>query len=42
MDCLPLPGAIYMWKKHIKTGKKSDFKEIFFNWQQMGKVIRNF
>ena len=31
-----------MWKKHIKNGKKSDFKEIFLNWQQMGKVIRNF
>ena len=29
-------------KKHIKNGKKSDFKEIFFNWQQMGKVIRDF
>ena len=45
MGCLPLPGAIYMWKKkhtHIKNGKKSDFKEIFLNWRQMGKVIRNF
>ena len=44
MGCLPLPGAIYIWKKkHIKkNGKKSDFKEIFLNWQQMGKVIKNF
>ena len=40
--CLPLPGAILMGKKHIKNSKKSDIKEIFLNWQQMGKVIRNF
>ena len=30
LGCLPLLGAIYMWKKYIKNGKKSDFKEIFF------------
>ena len=42
MSCLPLPEAIYMCKKHIKNSKKSDFKEIFLNWLQMGKVIRNF
>ena len=34
MGCLPLPGAIYIWKKkkniHIKNGKKSDVKEMFF------------
>ena len=28
-------------KKKI-NGKKSDFQEIFLNWQQMDKVIRNF
>ena len=28
--------------KHIRNVKKSDFKEIFLNCQQMGKVIRNF
>ena len=47
MCFLSLPGAIYMWKKKKKKkkkhGKKSDFKGIFFlNWQQIGKVIRNF
>ena len=41
MGCLPLPGAIYMWKKHThKMLKKLDFKEIFF--KTVGKVIRNF
>ena len=43
--CLPLSRAIYMWKKkkNINHSKISDFKVIFFlNWQQMGKVIRNF
>ena len=39
----PAWGYIHVKKTHIKKGKKSDFKEIFFlNWQQMGKVIRNF
>ena len=42
----PCPGAIYMYKiiknVYIKHGKKSDVKEIFLNWQQMGKVIWNF
>ena len=33
----------HMWKKQTnKNGKKSDSKGIFLNWQQMGKVIRNF
>ena len=43
MGCLPLPGAIYMWRKHKKNDKKSDFKEIFFlKCQQTGRKIRNF
>ena len=45
MGCLPLPGAIYMWKKkkkHIKNGKNQTSKRFFLNWQQMGKVVRNF
>ena len=44
MVCLPLPGAIYMWKKHksYKNWKKSTSKRFFLNWQQMGNVIRNF
>ena len=37
MGCLSLPEAIHMWKKHIKNGKKSEFKEIVLklatNWQ---------
>ena len=41
MGCLPLPGTIYMWNKHLKNGKKSDFRD-FLNSQQIGKVIRNF
>ena len=41
MDCLPLPGAIYM-VKHEKMYIKSDFKAIFLNLQQMDKVIRAF
>ena len=32
----------YMQKTHIKNGKKSDFKKIFLNWQQIAKVIRAF
>ena len=37
---LPHSGAIYMWKKtNIKNVKNQRF---FLNWQQMGKVIRNF
>ena len=44
MGCLPPPGAIYMWNKtHIKNGKKIRLQRDFcLNWQQMGKVIRNF
>ena len=30
MGWLPQLGAVYMWKKHIQNGKKSDFKEFFF------------
>ena len=37
LGCLPLPGAIYMWKKHIKNGKKSDFKEILFKLATNGQ-----
>ena len=40
VDCLPLPGAIYMWKKTHKNGKNQASKKL--NWQQMGKVKRNF
>ena len=42
MDCLPLHGAIYIWWNMKKMYIKSDFKEIFLNLQQMGKVIRAF
>ena len=43
MGCLPLPGAIYMWKKkHIKNGKKSDFKEIFFKLATTGQSDKEF
>ena len=39
MDCLPLPGAMYIWWNMKKMYIKSDFKAIFLNLQQMGKVI---
>ena len=39
---LPLPGAIYIWWNIKKMYIKSDFKAIFLNLQQMGKVIRAF
>ena len=42
MDCLPLPGAIYIRWNMKKMYIKSDFKAIFLNLQQMGKVIRAF
>ena len=43
MDCLSLPGAIYIWWNRKKMYIKLDFKAIFFlNLQQMGKVIRAF
>ena len=42
MGCLPLPGAIYVWKKHIKNGKKSDFKEIFFKLSTNGQSDKEF
>ena len=42
MECLPLPGAIYMWKKHIKNDKKSDFKEIFFKLSTNGQCDKGF
>ena len=39
----PAWGYIHVKKTHNEMIKKSDFKEIYFlNWQQMGKVIRNF
>ena len=40
--CLPLPGAIYMWKKKKKNGKKSDFKEIFFKLATNGQSDKEF
>ena len=42
MDCLSLPGAIYIWwnmKKNVYKNLQSNF---FLNRQQMGKVIRAF
>ena len=43
MGCLPLPGAIYMWKRtHIKNGKKSDFKKIFFKLSTNGQSDKEF
>ena len=43
MDCLPLPGAIYIMVKHEKNVYKIGLQSIFFlDWQQMGKVIRAF
>ena len=39
MDCLPLPGAIYIWWNMKKIYKKSDFKAIFLNLQQMGSSV---
>ena len=42
MGCLPLPGLYRCEKIHKKNDKKSDFKEIFCNCQQSGKVIRIF
>ena len=42
MDCLPLPGAICIWWNMKKMYIKLDFKAIFLNLQQMGKVIRAF
>ena len=38
----PCPGAIYIWWNMKKMYIKSDFKAIFLNLQQMGKVIRAF
>ena len=35
-------GYIHLKKTHIKNGKNSDFKEIFFKLATIGKVIRNF
>ena len=40
VDYLPLPGAIYIWWNMKKMYIKSDFKAIFLNLQQIGKVIR--
>ena len=40
--CLPLPGAIYMWKKHEKTCIKSDFKEIVFKLATNGQSDKGF
>ena len=41
MDCLPLPIDVKK-KKHIKNGKKSDFKEIFFKLLTNGKSDKDF
>ena len=38
----PCLGLYTCEKNTHKKRKKSDFKEFFLNWQQMGKVIRNF
>ena len=38
----PLPRGNIHVLNHKKKYIKSDFKEIFFNLQQMGKVIRPF
>ena len=40
--CLPLPGAIYMWKKHEKTCIKSDFKEIVLKLATNGQNDKGF
>ena len=40
--CLPLPRAIYMWKKHIKNAKKSDFKDIFYKLATKGQSDKEF
>ena len=37
----PCLGLYTCEKTHKKNGKNSDFR-FFLNWQQMGKVIRNF
>ena len=42
MDCLPLLGALYIWRNTKRMYIKSDFKAFFVNLQQMGKVIRAF
>ena len=42
MGCLSLPGAIYMWKKYIKNGKKPYFKEIFFKLATNGQSDKEF
>ena len=43
-DCLPLPwGYMYIHvEKHLKMYIKSEFKEIFWNLQQMVEVVRAF
>ena len=35
--CLPLPGAVYMWKNKKKTCLKSDFKDIVLNLATNGQ-----
>ena len=42
VGCLLLPWAIYMWKKHIKIGKKIYFKEIFFKLATNGWSDKEF
>ena len=43
MGCLPLPGAIYIWKNtHKKNGKKSEVKEIFFKLATNGQNDKEF
>ena len=43
-NALPAPawGYIHMKKKHIKNGKKSDFKEIFFKLATNGQSDKEF
>ena len=40
--CLPLPGAIYMWRNMIKTCIKSDFKDIVLKFATIGQSDKGF
>ena len=42
MVCLPLSGAIYMWKKHNQKLEKIDFKAIFFKLATNGQSDKEF
>ena len=39
---MPLPGAIFIWKKHEKTCIKSDFKEIVLKLPTNGQSDKGF